>query len=103
MIACSATKPGVDQAHSSLVFAGSDLTLAFACSYYVLTVTSQVKDRGWQRRPPSSTLTWMPFMPPSSNCSTPRSVANLSPSVVGLCLPLLTKPGPSGSAVACRD
>ena len=29
--------------------------------------------------------------------------ANPSPSVVGLCLPLLTKPRPLGSAAACRD
>src|SRR5208282_6857642 len=34
--------------------------------------------------------TWMPSMPRSSSCSTLRCAASPSPSVVGLCLPLLT-------------
>ena len=42
-------------------------------------------------------------MPRSSSCSTLRCAASPSPSVVGLCLPLRTKPSPSGSAAACRD
>ena len=47
--------------------------------------------------------TWMPSTPRPSSCSTRPCVASPSPSVAGLCLPLLTKPGPSGSAAACRD
>ena len=42
-------------------------------------------------------------MPRSSSCSTLRCAASPSPSVAGLCLPLLTKPRPSASAAACRD
>ena len=41
-------------------------------------------------------------MPRSNSCSTLRCAASPLPSVVGLCLPPLTKPRPSGSAAACR-
>jgi hypothetical protein len=45
----------------------------------------------------------MPSMRRSSNCSILRYGESSSPSAVGLCLPLLTKLGLSGSAAACRD
>ena len=73
----------------------------FSCREPPRNVTGERS--GWKRQPPSSMRTWMPSMPRSSSCSTLRCAASPSPSVAGLCLPLLTKPRPSGSAAACRD
>src|SRR5215471_5936080 len=58
---------------------------------------------GWRQQPPSSTLTSMPSMHRSSNCSTRPCGANPSPWAAGWCSPPRMKPSHLESVAVCRD
>src|SRR5262249_32150001 len=57
----------------------------------------------WRQQPPSSTLTSMPSMHRSSNCSTRPCAANPSPWAAGWCSPPRMKPSHLESVAVCRD
>src|SRR5262249_56179894 len=57
---------------------------------------------GWRQQPPSSTLTSMPFMHRSSNCSTRPYAANPSPLAAGWCSLPRTKPSHLESVAVCQ-